>query len=138
MQTLHLTLSKAEQSIKWRHDYILAIRKNAGTDTMDTMLDRIFEETEGNVKENFKQYYVKVSEMNGSFFVLVKRRRRKIFGEKHKFFSILYKKLTEDIYLKFSNRPFFFEKNYFLYFKLVKSYGNLHFHFLVVKKDYGC
>ena len=53
---------------------------------MDTMLDRIFEETEGNVKENFNQYYVKVSEMNGSFFVLVKRRRRKIFGEKHKFF----------------------------------------------------
>ena len=59
---------------------------------MDTMLDRFFEETERNVKENFKQYYVKVSEMNGSFFVLVKRRRRKIFGEKHNvFFDTLQK-----------------------------------------------
>ena len=51
-------------------------------DTTDAMLDRFFEGVEGNVKENFKQYHVKVSEMHGSFFVLVKRRRGKILGEK--------------------------------------------------------
>ena len=77
---------------------------------MDTMLDRFFEETERNVKENFKQYYVKVSEMNGSFFVLVRRRRGKILGEKQKFLLDTLQKLTEDIYLKFSNRSFFFSK----------------------------
>ena len=103
---------------------------------MDTMLDRFFEETERNVKENFKQYYVKVSEMNGSFCVLVKRRRGKILGEKQKFLLDTLQKLTEDIYLKFPNRSFFFEKNYFPYFKLVKSYGNFHFHFLgVIYRD---
>ena len=77
---------------------------------MDTMLDRFFEETERNVKEIFKQYYVKVSEMNGSFCVLVKRRRGKILGEKQKFLLDTLQKLTEDIYLKFPNRSFFFRK----------------------------
>ena len=77
---------------------------------MDTMLDRFFEEIERSVKENFKQYYLKVSEMNGSFFVLVKRRRRKILVEKQKFLFDTLQKLTEDIYLKFSNRSFFFRK----------------------------
>ena len=74
------------------------------------MLDRFFEETERNVKENFKQYYVKVSEMNGSFCVLVKRRRGKILGDKQKFLLDTLQKLTEDIYLKFPNRSFFFRK----------------------------
>ena len=77
---------------------------------MDTMLDRFFEETERNVKENFKQYYVKVSEMNGSFYVLVKRRRGKILGEKQKFLLDTLQKLTKDIYLKFPNRSCFFRK----------------------------
>ena len=77
---------------------------------MDTMLDRFFEEIERSVKENFKQYYLKVSEMNGSFFVLVKRRRGKILVEKQKFLFDTLQKLTEDIYLKFSNRSFFFRK----------------------------
>ena len=77
-----LNFPKLNQSIKWRHDHILAIRKSIVLDTIDAMLDRFFEEVERNVKENFKQYHVKVSEMHGSFFVLVKRRRRKILGEK--------------------------------------------------------
>ena len=77
---------------------------------MDTMLDRFFEEIERSVKENFKQYYLKVSEMNGSFFVLVKRRRGKILVEKQKFLFDTLQKLADDIYLKFLNRSFFFRK----------------------------
>ena len=77
---------------------------------MDTMLDRFFEEIERSVKENLKQYYLKVSEMNGSFLVLVKIRRGKILVEKQKFLFDTLQKLTEDIYLKFSNRSFFFRK----------------------------
>ena len=91
---------------------------------MDTMLDRFFEEIERSVKENLKQYYLKVSEMNGSFFVLVKRRRGKILVEKQKFLFDTLQKLTEDIYLKFSNSFFFCEKNYFPYFKLSFSFFN--------------
>ena len=77
---------------------------------MDTMLDRFFEEIERSVKENLKQYYLKVSEMNGSFFVLVKRRRGKILVEKQKFLFDTLQKLADDIYLKFLNRSFFFRK----------------------------
>ena len=77
-----LNFPKLNQSIKWRHDHIFAIKKSIMLDTIDAMLDRFFEEVERNVKENLKQYHVKVSEMHGSFFVLVKRRRRKILGEK--------------------------------------------------------
>ena len=68
---------------------------------MDTMLVKFFEKIERNVKENFKKYYVKVSEMNGSFLVLVKRRRGKILVGKQKFLFDTLQKLTEDIYLKF-------------------------------------
>ena len=68
---------------------------------MDTKLVKFFEKIERNVKENFKKYYVKVSEMNGSFLVLVKRRRGKILVGKQKFLFDTLQKLTEDIYLKF-------------------------------------
>ena len=92
---------------------------------MDTMLVKFFEKIERNVKENFKKYYVKVSEMNGSFLVLVKRRRGKKLVAKQKFLFDTLQKLTEDIFLKFSNRSFFFfEKNYFPYFRLSFSFFN--------------
>ena len=68
---------------------------------MGTMLVKFFEKIERNVKENFKKYYVKVSEMNGSFLLLVKRRRGKKLVGKQKFLFDTLQKLTEDIYLKF-------------------------------------
>ena len=45
---------------------------------MDALLDRLHEDTECIVKEHFKSYYIKVSESNSSFFVLVKCRREKM------------------------------------------------------------
>ena len=99
---------------------------------MGTMLVKFFEKIERNVKENFKKYYVKVSEMNGSFLLLVKRRRGKKLLGKQKFLFDTLQKLTEDIYLKFSNRSFFFSK------KITSLTLGFHFHFLIVKKEYGC
>ena len=99
---------------------------------MGTMLVKFFEKIERNVKENFKKYYVKVSEMNGSFLVLVKRRRGKKLVAKQKFLFDTLQKLTEDIFLKFSNRSFFFSK------KITSPTLGFHFHFLIVKKEYGC
>ena len=129
-----LNFPKLSQSIKWRHEYILAIKKSTAFDTMDAMLDRFFEEVERNFKENFKQYRVEVSEMSGSFFVLVKRRRGKILGEQQKLLFDTLKKLTEDTYLKFSNMYSIFEKSYIPYFRLAKSYGIFHFHVFSCKK----
>ena len=77
-----------------------------------------------------------MSQLNSSFFVLVKRRRGKILGEKRKFLLDRLKVISEEIYDKYASLSKLFEQEYFPYFKLVKSYSNYHFHFLLVKKDY--
>ena len=46
------------------------------------------------------------------------------------------KKITEKIYDKYSRISSAFYRNYFPYFKLIKSYGGYHIHFLVIKKEY--
>ena len=52
---------------------------------MDDLLDRFFEELEGRFKLKFPQYIVKVSQLNDSFFVLVKRSRGKILNDNKTF-----------------------------------------------------
>ena len=104
---------------------------------MDDLLDRFYEDIEFAVKAQFKEYYVKVSQLNSSFFVLVKRRRGKILGEKRLYLFDKLKRISEDVYDEYVKFSKVFEQEYFPYFKLVKSYGNYHFHFLVIKKDYG-
>ena len=104
---------------------------------MDALLDRFYEDIEYAVKVQFRDYYIKVSQLNSSFFVLVKRRRGKILGEKRKFLFDRLKRISEELYNKYTSFSKIFEKEYFPYFKLVKSYGSYHFHFLVIKKDYG-
>ena len=104
---------------------------------MDALLDRFYEDIEYAVKVQFRDYYIKVSQLNSSFFVLVKRRRGKILGEKRKFLFDRLKRISEELYNKYTSFCKIFEKEYFPYFKLVKCYGSYHFHFLVIKKDYG-
>ena len=103
---------------------------------MDAPLDRLYEDTEYSVKNRFKGYIIKVSELNSSFFVLVKRYRGKILGDRQKKLFGDLKAITEDIYKDYALKSKEFEREYFPYFKLVKSYGNYQFHFLVIKKDY--
>ena len=103
---------------------------------MDALLDRFHEDIDYAVKVQFKDYYIKVSELNSLIFVLVKGRRGKILGEKRKFLFDRLKRITEEFYSKYANISKIFEQEYFPYFKLVKSYSNYHFHFLVIKKDY--
>lgn len=77
-----------------------------------------------------------MSEPNSSFFVLVKRHRGKVLGDRrHKLFDTL-RNIIEKVYRDFAIKSKEFELKYFPYFKLAKSYGNYQFHFLVVKKDY--
>ena len=51
---------------------------------MDALLDRLYEDIKYSVKNRFKGYIIKVSELNSSFFVLVKRYRGKILGDRQK------------------------------------------------------
>ena len=104
---------------------------------MDDLLDRFFEELESRLQHKFPRYIVKVSQLNGSFFVLVKRPRGKILGNNRTFLYDTVQRLSEDIYKKFARESTEFSHSYFPYFKLVKCYGNYHYHFLVVKKDYS-
>ena len=103
---------------------------------MDALLDRLHEDIEYSVKNRFKGYIKKVSELNSSFFVLVKRYRGKILGDIQKELFDDLKAITEDIHKDYTLRSKEFEREYFPYFKLVKSYDNYQFHFLVIKKDY--
>ena len=103
---------------------------------MDALQDRFYEDIEYFVKNNFKGYIIKVSELNSSFFVLVKRYRGKILGDRQKKLFDDLKAITEDIYKDYALKFKEFEREYFPYFKLVKSYGNYQFNFLVIKKDY--
>ena len=57
---------------------------------MDALLDRFYEEIDHEIKYQFKEYYVKVSQLNNSFFVLIKW-RGKILGRKRDFYLIVWK-----------------------------------------------
>ena len=133
-----LCYPKLNKSIKWQFDYIIAFKKNykTGKDIkMDALLDRFYEDIEYFVKNGFKGYIIKVSELNSSFFVLLKRYRGKILGDRQKKLFDDLKAITEDIYKDYALKSKEFEREYFPYFKLVKNYGNYQFHFLVIKKD---
>ena len=103
---------------------------------MDSLLDRFYEDVDFAVKNKFRENIVKLSELNSSFFVLIKRYREKILGERQKFLFDNLKEITENVYKEYALKSREFERDYFLYFKLAKSYINYQFHFLVIKKDY--
>ena len=127
------------QSIKWHFDYIIVnndkFRQRKKRD-MDGLLDRFFEELESRLWHKFPRYIIKVSQLNGSFFVFVKSPRGKILNDDRTFLYDTVQRLPGDIYKKYAKSCTEFSHNYFPYFKLVKCYGNYHYHFLVVKKDY--
>ena len=104
---------------------------------MEALLDRFYEDLDSALWEMFWRYIVKVSELKGCFFVLVKKPRGKILNEDIKVLCDNVQKISEVIYRKYPCNSSEFERQYFPYFKLVKSYGNYHYHFLVVKKDYA-
>ena len=103
---------------------------------MDSLLDRFYEDVDFAVKNKFRENIVKLSELNSSFFVLIKRYRGKILAERQKFLFDNLKEITENVYKEYVLKWKEFERDYFLYFKLAKSYINYQFHFVVIKKDY--
>ena len=64
---------------------------------MDDLLDRFFEELESRLWHKFPQYIIKVSQLNGSFFVLVKKPRSKILDDDRTFLYDTVQRLSEDI-----------------------------------------
>ena len=80
-----LCYPKLNQSIKWRFDYIIAFKKNYKTvkDMKNgCSIGQVLWRHQKFCKNRFKGYVIKVSELNSSFFVLLKRYRGKILGDR--------------------------------------------------------
>ena len=90
---------------------------------MEELLDRFFETLEFNLQREFSRYIVKVSQIKGSFYVLIKQPRGKILGKNLKQLFDVVQYLSEKVY---KNSPVsltvFGTK--FPYFKLVRCYCN--------------
>ena len=103
---------------------------------MDSLLDSFYEDIERSLRNKFRKYIVKVSQLNGSFFVLIKRPRGKILGKKRKYLHDKLKEITEKIYRKYAFASSKSEQQFFPYLKLVRSCRKYQYHILIVKKDY--
>ena len=55
---------------------------------MNPLLYRFYENINFSVKNKFRDYIVKVSELNSSFFILIERYTGKLLGEKQKYLFI--------------------------------------------------
>ena len=103
---------------------------------MEDLLDRFFENLELHLQRKFPHYIVKVSQVKGSFYVLVRKPRGKISNNDLKILFKQVKSISNKMYDKFSENSSIFRYNFFPYFKLVRCYGNYHYHFLVIRKNY--
>ena len=103
---------------------------------MDELLDRFYENLQFNLQREFSRYILKVSQVIGSYYVLIKKPRGKTIGESLKNLFENVKYISERLYKKFSDQSDRFRYKFFLYFKFIRSYGNNQYHFLVVRQDY--
>ena len=79
---------------------------------------------------------MKVPQINGSFYVLIRNSRGKILKtDLVNFFSCV-KSVSNKAYDKYSRKSNMFCYKYFPCFKHVKCHGSYHYHFLVIRKNY--
>ena len=77
-----------------------------------------------------------VSQIKGSFYVLIRKPRRKILKTDLEILFRRVKSISNKVHNKYSRKSSMFRYRYFPYFKLLKCYGNFHYHFLVIRKDH--
>ena len=103
---------------------------------MENLLDSFFDKLEQTFKNKSSDYIVQVSEVKGSFYVLIRKPRGKILNENLVDMFDSVKSLSEKIYSEYAELSTAFRYRYFPYVKLIRCYGNYQYHFLVVRKDY--
>ena len=89
---------------------------------MNDLLDRFFEIMEFSMKRKFDRYIIKVSQVNGSFYVLIRKPRGKILSDDYRFMIENVKYFSEKIYRSFATKSMDFRYKFFPYFKLVTHY----------------
>ena len=100
---------------------------------MDQALDKLFETLEFDIQREFSRYYVKISQVKGSFYVLIRKPRRKILSETFKNMADDVKYISEKVCRKFSKQSSRFRYKYFPYFKLVRWYNDKKISFFSCK-----
>ena len=103
---------------------------------MEDLLDRFYENIEFSLKRKFSRYIVKVSQVKGSFYVLIRKPREKILNVDSNFMFENVKYISEKICRKFTENSSSFRYKFFPYYKLVRCYGSYQYYFLVIRKDY--
>ena len=101
---------------------------------MDDLLERFFEEFQTRLWHKSARYVVKVSKLNGSFFVLVKKPRGQILNDDKTFLYNTVQQLSEDIYKKYAKNCNEFSHNFSPYFKLVNVTVTITITFYLIKK----
>ena len=71
---------------------------------MEELLDKFYENLEFNLQREFSRYIVKVSQVKGSFYVLIKKPRGKILGKRKKNMIDDVKYISEKVYKKYSDQ----------------------------------
>ena len=64
---------------------------------MEGLLGRFYEAMEFSMKQKFDRYIVKVSQVNGSFYVQIRKPRGKILGDNYRFIIENLKYISEKI-----------------------------------------
>ena len=104
---------------------------------MEDLLGRFSEELQARLNYHIPRYNVKVSQTDGSFFLLVRRRprRRNLVGDRT-YICKTVQITSQNTYRKYAFNCIEFQYKYFPYFKLVRCFGDNQYHFLVVRKNY--
>ena len=104
---------------------------------MGAVLDRMFEDLESSFVRELPEYFIKVSQVKKSFYVLVRKPRGKILGRKKDIPFDIVENISKNIYFNYGRDCSDLKYAFFQYFKLVRSFGSYHFHFLVIRKEYS-
>ena len=94
---------KINQSLKWRFDYVfIVINKPKDKKRNGGPIRSIFWKLRVSFAEEFPRYIVKVSQVKGSFYVLVRKLRGKILNNDLEILFKYVKSISNKIYNKFS------------------------------------
>ena len=81
---------------------------------MEDLLDRFYEKLEASLQRKFCRYIVEVSQVKGSFYVLIRKPRGKILNDDLNNLFKDVKSISTRIYNKFSGDSSMFRYNFFL------------------------
>ena len=128
---------KLNQSLKWKNDYIF-LEKAKNNNNVYRDLDNMFEDLKNSFSIQFSSlfYHVKKSQLKNSFYVLIRKKRGKVLGDKRKQLFDHLKDISENICNSCPKNNNDVTLRYFPYFCLIRNYGNYHFHFLVIRNEY--